>query len=603
MIWGLLWCLLAPPTGKVTASPEKLPLLLVESFGEGEPGPGWPRWGLPQGPAAGTVRLDTVRLKQGLGGRLRFAEAQRHVMLPLPEVELVGQPVALHLKLAGDRCGAALSVTVADADQEWFACQGLPITWRGWRDVRLNLTKVAESAGPRADGVPDPPLALLSLNLTFAGRADGELYCDELQVEQRLLPAPAWLGLDLFTLGGDGLTAPEQAPPRLRCTNRYHESLAAGLDWQLGEQRGHHDLSLLPQATTAVPLPRPLPGRQTLRLEVRSGAAQRVWERRLTGLPPCFAPQGWLAAGEVGAVDVADTGGVAAFARASVALAPWVLLGVPHRQGPAGGANLDLAGLQQGLLLAWAEGLQVVAASTPQVAGRSEPQVAAELERRCGHGLRAWLVRRLADEPPADYAARVAALRATVGAARLLLLEDGPPLPPGCARWILLDRRAVPPAVPGVPRACGRLQQLLLPAEPPPWLWAEQWPGAAWTGLPEPAASAVLAIACRAVPGLASAGAAGWAGAERPSAAYLAYAVAGRLVGDLPLQGIEALGPEQWLVTFADDQRRVRVAWSEGAAGELCPEPGEVARDWQGVQLAAGPLPLGNAPVYLLRRD
>ena len=178
------------------ASPT-MPAMPIDSFDQTPLGDDWPNWGAPFGPAASAVRLAVVDGDRFHAGRLRYAGAHRHLMLPCPDRPLHGQPLAVTLRVCGDGSRNLLSANLLDASGEWLNSQPVRLDWTGWRAVRLDLTKFRSHGLGDGNGQVDLPARLFSLNLEFVGRSDGELLLDDIAVQQQPAPLIAFLAVSL----------------------------------------------------------------------------------------------------------------------------------------------------------------------------------------------------------------------------------------------------------------------------------------------------------------------------------------------------------------------------------------------------------------------
>jgi hypothetical protein len=134
---------------------------------EGEPsekGHAWltRRMASPRDAAAGEPRAlsCTYRLESG-GKYLRIAPVSRR--------EIAGRPSALLVLVNGDGSGSRLRCRVQDSKGEVFQPDGIAVSWKGWKPIRLPVDgRESRHWGGDGDGVIDYPLSWDSLFLIDA---------------------------------------------------------------------------------------------------------------------------------------------------------------------------------------------------------------------------------------------------------------------------------------------------------------------------------------------------------------------------------------------------------------------------------------------------
>lgn len=116
-----------------------------------------PEKGAPPGPRALTC---TYRLERG-GKYLRIAPVSRR--------EVPGKPSALLVLVNGDSSGSRIRCRLKDSKDEVFQAEGVSVSWKGWKQVRLPLDgRESTHWGGDDDGVIDYPVTWDSLFLVEA---------------------------------------------------------------------------------------------------------------------------------------------------------------------------------------------------------------------------------------------------------------------------------------------------------------------------------------------------------------------------------------------------------------------------------------------------
>lgn len=602
----------------LVAGPPTLAPATFDNFERSELGPGWPGWGEPLGPAAERISLSTELTPRGRAGRLRYRQALRHVMIPAPAVTLTGQPVALHLHLQGDRSGNLLSANLLDASGEWLNTEPLKLDFKGWKRLTLDLTRIRASAHGDGDGRADPPVSLLSVNLEFVGASEGELWLDDVWVEQRPVPAVDYLDLDLTGLARARVFSRGEEPEVL-LTNRSPSSIPVRVEWRCGAQ--HAELERLPAPGQTIRLPVKLDdvGPRTVAVAARTegGELKRSFEVAL--LPDRVGgPDTFLGLGEHSLTDIVAGRFAGDLAALRAAGADWTRIAFPARPGDPALAAPDWADVGRALTLAWAERIRVVgylAAAIPGVAaGGRGPYLEslAWLETSFGQDVGAWQVRA---DAPAGAASLVAGARGVLRPGRPILWTGAGTFETGAGPDGVVVELAGGdgPLDPGLPRAWQRLFQAAAAGPGPVWLWARSWPLAELTGTDDRAAAIAVILACaRATPNVV---AAGW-GRLRDDATgpgllgrdddlrpeYLAFAVSSRLIGGLECAGIRSPETGLFVATFGRSGPVVEVLWSSGAEHRVASGGAVLAFDCLGGALPAGQeVVVGVRPVYLVR--
>ncbi|MBI5835545.1 MAG: hypothetical protein HZB16_24845 [Armatimonadetes bacterium] len=586
----------------------------VETFAQREPGPTWPRWGRPMGEAAQACAWSVEKQGKAMVGRVTYHRARGSVLLPMPEVAVSGRPTALTMRVLGDGNGAALSVTVMDANGEWLATPGLPVTWRGWRAVKLDLTRFARSGRGDEDGVVDPPATLWTLNIEFGVPMDGSLsFADMAATEER------WQPFDYLDTVLEGPTQcrvyrPEDRPPMLTLANRSNVSLPVRIAGSVAGEPVSAETLVNPAGTNRIDLPRvKLSGPVELVATLTCGAAKREVRYRYGVLPGVEAlPDRYFGLGRYTLDDLLDGRLLRELPDLRAASAGWTLVRLQRSMGEAMPTAAEWADAESALSVAQAFGLRLTAEMPAEALLREGPAnalVSVGL-RRFAPYLAGGLVdaRRLRQAELVAAATRAA--RAALPADRALLVRAAQ-APADCAAR-LIDLPPYVPAPPGpFPRAWRALAALLDGPDPrPAWLLAETWPGNDLTGAVDPAAAAAQTlIAARCVPRIEAAALGRLQGSDDEGALlssgyalsepYLAWAVAARMLAGLEPQGVREIVSGVYEMK-ALGARRLRVVWSEGPKHDLTMEPDEQAWDTLGRRLTVTKLALSEAPVYLV---
>lgn len=604
------WLLLVLALCSSAATAAELPAMPIEQFERDADGSGWPGWGAPFGPDRDHLRLDRVADRWGHAGRLIYQSARYHVMLPVPEVRLLGRPLTLTAQLYGDASGTIVSTNLIDATDEWFTTPGLTIDWTGWRRIKLDLTRPSAHHGGDDNGRLDAPAGLLSLNLTFAGRSSGELRFDDLFVEQRPFQAVDYLGLELGDAGPGGIYLPEVRSHTIRIYNRSASSIPVTVAWQVAGQQGTQDILPSARGSLEVPIRLEQPGPQELRVRLQTPDGQRESALPIALLPKRLGTvDGFLGGGHYTLADVGSGRLLNQLPVLRVAELGWTVLDLTGLADPAPSEVENL------LSLAWGQGLQVVVRL-----GDAASRVLGEGPRWTEDQTTWWvpapppLPGETPDQTAAEHDRWLTWLRAA--AHRQMLLVDWRSFGPDYLTRVTQPYDAVMtalthsrlPLLSGAPFASRALLAAPLAPGVPNWLWLDEPDWEALTGMADaPAAAVVTATCARAVPNLSRFGFGRLPGrlteASHPplpptDPTILALAVNGRLLGGAECQGLTALGPGVYGVEFTNAGRRLEVLWSEGEETPWTPDTNQECSDLYGRRLPRGELKLTAEPVY-----
>jgi hypothetical protein len=107
--------------------------------------------------------------------------------MPLP-----GKPVAVELLVCGDASGNRLAFSMGDSTGEWLNYSTAPVTWEGWKTVKVYLRTPAAHGGGDEDGKLDLPASLNSINIEPAGKVrQGTLLFEDIAVLTEIGPEDA----------------------------------------------------------------------------------------------------------------------------------------------------------------------------------------------------------------------------------------------------------------------------------------------------------------------------------------------------------------------------------------------------------------------------
>jgi hypothetical protein len=604
-----MWCLLP----FLTAGEPSLPPLLVESFEDSPVGAGWPAWGRAQGIAAAAVRPAVVTLGRNHVGRLTYHEAHGWALLTAPIVVNGGRPTALTLKLKGDGAGNRLGAVLVDAEGRWLSTPGLPVTWRDWRDVRLDLTRVSQPTGD--DLPPRAPLALLGLSLDFGSAADGEWLLDDLRLVQQPYADLDWLGLALEGPSPSRLYRPEDRPPTLVVLNRGPAVRQVRLSGRLGERAFEHSLTVLNGDRKAVDLALADSGPQTLEVTLTCGGRPLTRRFELAVLPPspyaapgAPAPTGgFFGLGHYDLDDLIDGRFARELPDLQAAGAGWTVVRLDRATPDLELGRGDWEACELALAAAWAQGLELVAefpAAALVTADDQPPFVPRAALRRLGDSFTWWRPTDLAAVPPPALAAAVDQLRRERRPELRLLADPGGAELAERATALWLAPSPFEPVTGGpFPLAARRLAGLINAAAAGPdlWLWLDAGRTADLSGLSEPGATAAAAICARAQPRAVAVGCGPWP----PPPAFgptpprlLAFATAARLLAEAEPERFAQLAPGLYEARFGGPLK-IRAVWSESGPRTLTAAPGEIVYDCLG-RHRLGELTVSGEPLYLL---
>jgi len=619
--WALVLCTLAAVVGP-------LPPVVLDDFetpprdlGWREPpgrGVGWPRWGTPLGTAAASLRCDVIDAKPGKVGRVRLSAAQGYAILPLPRATLHGRPTVLTLRVCGDGTPVRLSANLLDASGEWLTVESVPVDFKGWRVVRLDLTRLAAHGQGDDDGVADPPLSVLSLNLGFERQVDGTLLFDDLVVQQAVLRDLDFLDTLLGAPAPSRVCLPEDPPLVLWVINRAASTQSLTVSASVGGEPVTAELAPAPGDRARLAL-RPK-GSGPLRLEARlkSTEGERTVTHELVWLPPRLGKASrFFGLGDYCLDDLIDGRFVRDLPDLRAAGATWTRVRLARTIPEETLLTRDWRAVDEALNLAWAHGLRVVAGVPQEVWTRDDGShaTAREALRRHGGQLAGrWVIpRQPIDTETYDRALTAARERAGEGIQVLAeLLAASPGALDRDADGVFWTPTATdrhPPAGP-FPRALRLFADRLgAGGGASVWLWAPSWGPEAVTGVSDRAgATAVLLTCARVLPQVEALGWGGWRdnvggrgllgrrGDCRDE--YVAAAVNERLLGGLEVLGVEEPAPGLFSVRFGADGTLVRVVWTERGAPPVTPAAGETCYDHLGRLLPSVARPAGAAPLY-----
>ncbi len=607
---ALLACLV------VLAAPAPLPPVALDNFERSAADAGWPGWGDPVGPAARAIQLDVLANNRGRVGRLVYRRAHHHVMLPAPDRRLDGLPKALLVAVHGDASRTLLSATLLDASGEWLHTESLPIWFSGWRRLRLDLSRISGHAHGNNDGQMDPPVRLLSLNLTFGAQTEGELRFDDLVVEQDRVPSVAFLSFGVTGPTAARIYLPTDPPPRVQVSNRGYSSIPVRVNWRLGDRGGEEELLVSPGQPANLPVPLQAIGPQRLDVTLRTDDGERRTHCQVALLPPRVGgPDTFLGLGDLDLSDLLAGRLVTSLGLLRAVCADWTLLSLPQRRGAPSVGAIDREAIREALTLSWAQGLRVVGYAAPPTGDQDYSEVVSRLDQDLRDDIKGWLI---AAPASGDYPALLHRVRRSLRGPKVLLadLGDGQTgRPIDGADAALVEIRPAPGLSPtrDLPRAWQLLQaEAARAGGTPVWLWSPSWPLAALTGNPDRASALAIALACaRATPNVVAAGwgalfdrgtAAGLlADNAEPRPECLAYAVSSRLTGGLSCHGIRSPASDVYVAEFAGNDRSAQVAWSEGQPTDLPLPAGTRAFDVLGRLLPVAPtVKVTSSPLYLV---
>jgi hypothetical protein len=601
--------------------PALWPAVGLYAFDGAPVGDGWPHWGRLLGSASPALTLSVVEVKRHHFGRLRYREARGQAMLVMPDNQPVGRPMWLALKVKGDGGGNLLSVTLVDAGGAWLTTPGVRVTWRDWRDVRLDLTTFAFRSRGDEDERAQAPLRLLSLNLDFIGNPDGELECSDLQLIQSAYAQFDYLGFALDAPAGSHVLRPEDRPPALVVVNRGAGTQELDLKGRLGDEPLAAHLVAPPGGEARLPLPVRAPGPQRLEAAVKGADGRLDLRLPFAVLPPAAAPgvvDPFRGLGEYSLDDLLNGQFARDLPDLRAAGAGWTLLRLDRAFDDEALNAGQWRRISDLLTAAAAQDLRVVAA-VPAAAFNGLPDEPPVLARQAveqlGSQLDCWRLLPGAGGAAGDYPAALDAARASLATGRALTLLGDVGAAPRDALEARCDGLFVPLTAPSAPptggpfpfavRALnGQVGALEVHAA---WLMGDPWPLAELTGLRDPvAATAVSVICARAVP---RAEAAGWGHLRGddtrllPSTpgyrdTFLAWAVAARLLAGLDVQDCTRSATGLCEVRFTGPTP-LRAVWSEGGPRPCDTPPGAVLYDVLGRRIHP-PVTVDQAPVYIL---
>lgn len=598
------------------AAPTPLPPVWLDNFERSSAEAGWPGWADPVGPAAPSVQLDVLANNRGRVGRLVYRRAHHHVMLPAPDRRLDGLPKALLVSVHGDGSRTLLSATLRDATGEWLHTESLPIWYHGWRHLRLDLTRIKEHAHGNNDGEMDPPIRLLSLNLTFGTQTEGELLFDDLVIEQDRVPSVAFLACDVSGPTASRIYLPTDPPPQVQVVNRGYNSIPVHINWRLGERAGEEERLVSPGQPASLPVPLKAIGPQRLEVALRTDEGERRSHCQVTLLPPRVGgPDTFLGLGDLDLSDLLAGRLVTSLGLLRAACADWTLLSLPQRRGAPSVGRIDRDAIREALTLSWAQGLRVVGYAAPSGGDQDYAEVVSRLDHDFRDDIKGWLI---APPPTGDYSAVLHRVRRSLRGPKVLLadLGDGQaasPIDGADAALVEIGPTSKVTPTRDLPRAWQLLQaEAARAGGTPVWLWSPSWPLAALTGNNDRAAALAITLACaRATPNVVAAGwgalfdRAGAAGLladnAEPRPECLAFAVSSRLTGGLSCRGIRSPAPDVYVAEFAANDRVSQVAWTEGLPADLPVPPGVRAFDVIGRLLPVAPtVKVTTSPLYLV---